>query len=614
MTDSMNKLFQGYRRTTLFLIAGIPFLFGSSAVEIKPALSTNAGIRQGHAVNYERVKESTSELIRKEMKKNNVTGLSIALVDDQRVAWAQGFGYADENRDIPAAPETIYRIGSITKLFTAAAVMRLAEQGKLDIDQPLQTYLPEFSMRSRFQGGKPITLRDLLTHHSGLPANFLKGMWSRKPGPFTDVVNLIKDEYVAYPPGLVYSYSNLGYTLLGHVVQKVSGREYASYIEESFLRPLGMTHSGFSPPLDSMRILSKAYYKEKEFDEPLVRDIPAEGLYSSVLDLSRFVQMVFARGDAQGLGIMKPETLSEMLRPQNAAVRLDLDFRIGLGWILSSLGGVDIQKAGTVAYQPGTTLAFHSQMVILPKYRIGVVVLSNTSTSGRVVNKTAAKALALALEAKAGIRQPERGRPAESGSPLPDPVLRSYEGRYATIIGVVDIRKKSDFLVAKALHRTLRLVPLVNGTLGIKYRLFGLFRISLGELDYIGLSRDNVDGHELLVARTGNKEFIIGEKIEPVPVPETWRKRTGRYMIDNLGDDFLLLENLDIQLDNGLLIADYSMPVIFKDIPGFGIDPVSDAEAVICGLGSGKGETIRAVSVKGRDELYYSGYLLRKRE
>ncbi len=610
----MNKWSQGYRRTTLFLVAGIPFLFGSSAVEIKPAPTTNAEIRQRYAVSYERVKEYTSELIRKEMKKNNVTGLSIALVDDQRIAWAQGFGYVDEKREIPAAPETIYKIGSITKLFTAAAVMRLAEQGMLDIDRPLQIYLPEFSVRSRFPDGKPITLRDLMTHHSGLPANFLKGMWSRKPGPFTDVVSLIKNEYVAYPPGLVYSYSNLGYTLLGHAVQKVSGREYASYIEESFLRPLGMTHSGFSPPPDSKRIISKAYYKENEFDEPSLRDIPAGGLYSSVLDLSRFVQMIFAQGNAQGLRILKPETVSEMLRPQNAAVRLDLNFRIGIGWVLSGLGDVDIQNAGPVAYQPGTTLAFHSQMVILPKYRIGVVVLSNSSTSGRVVNKAAAKALTLALEAKAGIRQPERDRPAESESPLPDPVLRSYEGRYATIIDVVDIRKKSDFLVAKALHRTLRLVPLVNGTLGMKYRLFGLFRISLGELDYMGLSRDSVDGRELLVARTGNKEFLIGEKIEPVPVPETWLKRTGTYVIDNLGDDFLLLEDLDIRLDNGLLIADYSMPVLFKETPGFGIEPVSDAEAVICGLGSGKGETIRAVSVNGQEELYYSGYLLRKRE
>ncbi len=610
----MNIRIQGYRRTTLFLIAGIPFLFGSSAVEIRPAPTTNAEIRQGYAVNYERVKESISELIRKEMRKNNVTGLSIALVDDQRVVWAQGFGYADENGEITAAPETIYRIGSITKLFTATAVMQLAEQGKLDIDRPLQTYLPEFSMRSRFPDGKPITLRDLMTHHSGLPANFLKGMWSRKPGPFTDVVNLIKGEQAAYPPGLVYSYSNLGYTLLGHVVQKVSGREYASYIEESLLRPLGMTHSGFSPPPDSKRTLSKAYYKEKEFDEPSLRDIPAGGLYSSVLDLSRFMQMMFAQGNSQGHRIVKPETLSEMLRPQNEGVRLDLSFRIGLGWMLSSLGDVDIQNAGPVAFQPGTTLAFHSQMIILPKYRIGVVVLSNSSASGRVVNKAAAKALALALEAKAHIRQPERQRPAESDSPMPDPVLRSYEGRYATIIDVVDIRKKSDFLTAQAMHRTLRLVPLVNGSLGMKYRLFGLFPISLGELDSMSLSRDSVDGRDLLVARTGNREFLVGEKIKPAPVPEIWRKRTGEYVIDNLGDDFLLLENMDIRLDNGLLIADYSMPVLFKETPGFGIKPISDTEAVICGLGSGKGEIIRAVSVDGREELYYSGYLLRKRE
>src|SRR5512136_1519669 len=153
---------------------------------------------------YGYTKEYISWLIKKEMNKNNITGLSIALVDDQKVVWAEGFGFADETNKAPATPETIYRAGSISKLFTATAAMQLVEQGRLDIDKPLQAYLPEFSVKSRFPDAGPITPRNIMTHHSGLPSDLLKGMWTKHPEPFENVVNLIRDEYTAYPPNYVF--------------------------------------------------------------------------------------------------------------------------------------------------------------------------------------------------------------------------------------------------------------------------------------------------------------------------------------------------------------------------------------------------------------------------
>ena len=117
-------------------------------------------------------------------RKNNVTGLSIALVDDKGLIWAQGFGYADKENKIPATPQTVYRVASISKLFTATAIMQLAEQGKINIDEPLTTYLPEFSIKTRFPGEGKITPRNLMTHHSGLPANFYKGIFSSNPATF----------------------------------------------------------------------------------------------------------------------------------------------------------------------------------------------------------------------------------------------------------------------------------------------------------------------------------------------------------------------------------------------------------------------------------------------
>lgn len=126
--------------------------------------------------NYEYTKDYIRWFTQQQMKKHNVTGLSLALIDDQRVVWAEGFGYADRANNIPATPETLYRAGSITKLFTATAIMQLVERGLIDLDQPVKTYLPEFSFKTRFPDTPPITIRHILTHHSGLPRDILRGM------------------------------------------------------------------------------------------------------------------------------------------------------------------------------------------------------------------------------------------------------------------------------------------------------------------------------------------------------------------------------------------------------------------------------------------------------
>lgn len=255
---------------------------------------------------YSYTREYLPRLIKLEMKRHDVTGLSIALVDDQKVVWAEGFGFADEANKVPASPETIYRVGSISKLFTASAAMQLTEEGKFDIDKPLATYLPEFSVKSRFSDASPITPRTLMTHHSGLPSDYLKGMWTKDPEPFTGLVKRVRDEFAAYPPNYVFSYSNLGVDLLGHAVERAAGRDFVGRVDASLLAPLGMTRSSFSPRPDMEPFLSKGYRRGKETFEPPLRDVPAGGLHSSVLDLSRFMQMIFAEGSSGGAA--GPET------------------------------------------------------------------------------------------------------------------------------------------------------------------------------------------------------------------------------------------------------------------------------------------------------------------
>jgi CubicO group peptidase (beta-lactamase class C family) len=560
---------------------------------------------------YSFTKEYITWLIKNEMKQQDVTGLSIALVDDQRVVWAEGFGYADKANQVAATPETIYRAGSISKLFTATAVMQLVEQGKLDIDKSLQTYLPEFSIGSRFPNSDPITPRTIMTHHSGLPSDLLKGTWNSNPEPFENLVEEIKGDYVANPPNFVFSYSNLGVTLLGHALERVVGQAYASYMDASLLSPFGMTHSSFSQGPDDSPIAAKAYRKGKEAVEVPLSDLPAGGLNTTVLDLSRFIQMVFAGGRTGEHQIIKPEALAEMLRPQNEDVPLDLDFRIGLGWFL---GGTDIQNGGQVAYHGGATLFHRSQLVVLPEHKLGVVVLANAAEAGSVVHKVASEALKLALEYKTGIKQPDvKKKEPPNEITLTREELLVYEGYYDTFAGVMNAKSDSDYLEIKAMNKSLHLIPHADGLFYFKYRLLGLIPVSLGEWDNFGISHAIIAGRDILAAHGNDREWRIGERIQPVPIPEKWRQRIGEYEIVNRGDDFMFFDKVHLRQESGFLLLDYSIPFVSNETATIAIAPISDEEAVIYGLGRNKGETIRIVK-NGEDELLrYSGYSLRKK-
>ena len=155
------------------------------------------------AGNYSYMKEYLSWMIPRQMAANHVTGVSIAVVDDQEVVWAEGFGFADKSGNVPAMPETLYEVGSISKLFTVTAAMQLVEQGKVELDQPLSRYLPGFAIKTRYKNSV-ITPRTIMTHHSGIPSGRAHGMWTRNPRAFTELVDLLKSEYAAYPTNFVF--------------------------------------------------------------------------------------------------------------------------------------------------------------------------------------------------------------------------------------------------------------------------------------------------------------------------------------------------------------------------------------------------------------------------
>ncbi len=541
-------------------------------------------------------------LIEQEIKRSHIVGVSIALVDEREVLWTAGFGYEDVAAEHSASAKTPYRLGSIAKVLTATAAMQLAEEGRMDIDRPLADYLPGFTVRSRFAAGEPITPRNIMDHHSGLPANFLRGMLG-EARPFSDVVAAVRDEYVAYPPGFVFAYSNLGVTLLGAAIEQRTGESFERRLRRSVFKPLAMHDTRFesSPAL-------KVYDPEGKPTQPVpLRDLPSGGLVSTADDMARFMRMVLADGELDGHRVLRGETLAEMLRPQNEHIALDLGLRVGLGWMLS---GIDIRNAGPVASHGGALFDSHSLMVLLPEQKLGVVVMSNSAAAQDAVKRIATETLKLALETYRGIHQPENGDTAAKATPAQAP-LSSYAAWYDSMIGLVKVSPARDALDAEVMGHTLQLRPQGDGRFGLRYKLLGLIPVQIGAFDGLHVSVRNIDGRRVLVGHIGEDTILLGERLTPAPIPQELLDYVGEYEFVDAPGGFLP-EHMAMRLEDGMLIGECSLP----QMPGFllriGLKPISASEVLISGLGTGKGETIRVL--KGEEKrLLFSGLELRKK-
>ncbi len=562
---------------------------------------------------YKYTKTYVSWLIEQLMDEHDIPGISIALVDDQKIIWQQGFGLANIKQKIPATEKTVYRVGSIAKLFTDAAAMKLAEQGKLDIDQPLVDALPEFSIRNRYKNVGDVTPRSIMTHHSGLPADMLRGMWTEDSDEhFTKVVEILKDEYMAYPPNFIYSYSNVAPSLLGHAIQKTSGLKFEEYVDQALIHPLGMTHSGFIVNDTMKPQLARGYADGDEIEPGQLRDRPAGGLYSNVTDLSRLLSMVFADGKSlDGQQVLKAETVQEMIRQQNAGIALDFNFDIGLGWFLISQG---IDGTDKVISHGGGTPCFFSQIIGLPEHKLGVVVLANSCNSGSTVADVGVATLKLALEAKTGYRQSLQTKITKAPVLLdpPDNQLDNFVGRYATWLGLIEVFRDDNQLQAKISGWNFDLLPLEDGKFSIQFNLFGLFSIRhlYGiDLENVTLNLVKVGNRDVVVMRFKQRDQVFGEKVIPQTIPKSWLARLGALDVKGQ-DNTMRFSETRLVNDNGILVMSYKlkMTVLPEQTASLPILPISDDEAIIMGLGRGMGETVHILQKEGKEILRFSGY------
>jgi serine beta-lactamase-like protein LACTB len=320
-------------------------------------------------------------VIERERQDAGIPGLSVAVVDDQSIVWAKGFGHADLARTRLLGQDTVFRVGSVSKLFTDIAVMQLVEEGKLDLDADVTKYLPDFKPNN--PSGKAITLRQLMAHRSGLVREPPVGNYFDPDSPsLTKTVASLNGVPIVYEPGAKIKYSNAGVAVVGQIVERMDGRPFARAVRERVLVPLGMTASDFEPTAAVKKNLSEALmwtYHGREFPAPTFElgESPAGCLYCPVTDLAKLASSVFAGGKP----VLKEASLKQMLTPQFAKV--DSREGFGLGFMLGELDGHKRVGHGGAIY------GFSTEVAMLPDEKLGVIIVANKDVTNRVTTRLA---------------------------------------------------------------------------------------------------------------------------------------------------------------------------------------------------------------------------------
>lgn len=561
--------------------------------------STTPPIRQGDtATALDQLRLWLNERTRQQPEIN----LSIAVLDGDTLALASGHGMANPDRVLPASEFTRYRAGSVSKVFTAMAALQLAEQGRLDLDAPLADALPSFRMHSRFAGAGPVTPRQILRHRAGLPSDWAHGMWSDTPAPFAALVTLLQDESLSTPPGQLYAYSNVGFSLLGAAIEHITGEPFARWMQEQLLQPMGMQASAFEIAPPSGPFASVAFnHKGQVESEPGLRDMPAGGLNTSVVDLLQLARLWFGQGRVGGRQILSPASIAAMQTPPTPPALAD-NAHMGLGWHLLD---EELDGVGPLLWHAGGTPHHHAQLMLLPQLKLAVAVMSSTASAGGLAQDAALKALALMAQARIGH---DPVRPLREGIDLAYPPVDplQHAGTYDTPLGVVRVEATGQQVHACLGDQRLPLVRRPDGYLQLRVRLLGLIPVNIGPLGDVAFTRhDTADGQTWLLARRRGRFSLAGLRLEPVPLPAAWKARLGTYRSDG-ADPYLATQVKTARLyeQDGLLLAEV---VAGPESTVLALAPLNDGEAIVRGLGRGRGETVHARQDGAQTVLQHSG-------
>jgi CubicO group peptidase (beta-lactamase class C family) len=341
----------------------------------KPGSETPAANGAGTGSSYAEIES----FVQGEMAAQRVPGLALGIIEDGRVDYLRGFGKADDSGRA-VTPQTPFIIGSVAKSFTALAIMQLVEANKVDLGAPVQRYLPWFRVADE-KASAEITVQHLLNHTSGISTKTgrsYQGDGDTSDTALEQAVRKLKSAELSAPVGSKHQYSTINYSVLGLIVQTVAGHSYESYVQAKILDPLQMRNSFTSETAAQPAGLATGYNysfgRPRESNEAYNRGLlPAGYLIASAEDMTHYVVAQLDGGQYEGTSVLSSGGIGELHRPAVPTPKEDTSY--GMGWFVGPLNDI------RVVHHQGETFNFHSNVVLIPQSRKGVVVLMNAENS-----------------------------------------------------------------------------------------------------------------------------------------------------------------------------------------------------------------------------------------
>lgn len=413
----------------LFIVCTIFLLCGNTFI-------ARGGVSTEGSVYTSAIKEARID-IWKELSTNKGSSAAVAIMDDGKIVYSEQFGMRNREKSLPVGRETQFNIGSVSKIFTAVAMLSLVDQGKVALDAPVTTYLEKFRMvDKRYQD---ITVRMLLNHTSGLPGtNFRNAFGSRGNSNYIiETLAYLADNRLKHEPGMLSVYCNDGLTVAEAVIEQVSGMSYADYLQQVIFEPLQMVHSSCSFKDGNKNITQ--VYKETGSLMPLeyVSAFATGGISSTAEDLCRFTTLLYSNKVLSAASIA--EFTKAQYGPETAVGERTL-LNFGLGWDFVQMRGF-AEQGVTALGKSGGTMEFSSFIVVVPEERLTVAVLF----AGPDINATSVseKIMQAALEGKKRVADTNTLLLPPESAVIPASMVE-LAGIYATSNAIMKIRFDRD--------------------------------------------------------------------------------------------------------------------------------------------------------------------------
>jgi CubicO group peptidase (beta-lactamase class C family) len=542
------------------------------------------------------------------MRSHKVQGLSMAVVDSRGPLWSHGFGMADKRNGRSFAEDTKSLPGSVSKLFTTTAVMILVDRGLVDLDAPVVRYLPDLAIRTDGWPIETITVRSLLTHHSGLPSDRFKGMVTDVP-PTADAETpsalpaLLRDDFAPRRPDTAFAYSNLSFSLLGALVERVSNQPFAEFVQKEIFEPLGMAESSFGWGEPDRQEAARGYRGSRERLVPYLRDTGAGGLLTTARDMGRFLSAMLAIHEGKR-GILHTETLASMWTRQNGSMAEDLDFSIGLGWWLGPFDSLPGEK---IVVHGGDWLPFLSLAMIFPERDLAIFIMANSlDGSGSMTLEDLAVSTARSFAASERGAKLQTAPKVTTSRGIPMTLQSAVTGDWTSMVGLLRIQQANGGLRVNFAGKWFDCVLRSDGRLGMEARVLGI-KLPVAELEEYQLSAETVNGEGVLAFRCHGIILSVCHRVQNAPVDAAWKARVGPWKIP-ASDASSLVEGVALKMDEaGRLLLSYRF--FGNPTPrSYPVETLSPTRARLMGSGRALGESL-VVEGEGRDErLIWSGF------